>query len=372
MSLEQVLRESLTKLQSGDLNNEAQIKSAVILPILRELGWDDSNPNEFKPEFEIPDSQAPGKKRWVDYALGSLISGNPCPLVFVEAKNAGNADTKGEEQLFYYAANQGVPLLILTDGNVWNFYLSMASGIPTKRLFYQVELKHGEKIPDYVESFQHYLKKDNVLSEDARLLAEEQLKRVRDKETARNAIVTCWRALLSKPDRSLSNALVEAVENQCGIRPELDDVETFLQGLNSSPEIIIPPSPTPPPSPLPPQPSARQASGRIIGYVLDENRVETGAGNLTLLAILREFDQRDPSFMERFAAKTRTTKRHLVDRNPDNLYIGSPQLKKYSQELGNGWWLGTNLSKSDVVRCVETACDIVGVKYGSQLTLTEK
>ena len=374
MSLEQVLKRSLTNLQPGVLANEAQIKLAVILPILGELGWNNSNPNEFKPEFEIPDPQVPGKKRWVDYALGSLLSSNPPhPLVFVEAKNAGYADTKGEEQLFSYAVNRGVPLLILTDGTVWNFYLSMAAGFPPERLFCRVELKYEEKIPDYVESFQHYLKKDNVLSEDARHTAERELKRIKDKETARNAIGPCWDFLVSESHLILSNALAEAVEKQCGIRPELDDVEKFLRGLNSSPEITIPPSPTPPPPPLLPQPSARQASGRIIGYVLDGNRVETGAGYLTLLAILREFDQRDPSFMERFAAKTRTTKRHLVDRNPDNLYIGSPQLKKkYSQELGNGWWLGTNLSKSDVVRYVETACNIVGVRAGSQLTFIVK
>ena len=375
MSLEQVLKQSLTNLQSGVLANEAQIKLAVILPILGELGWNNTNPNEFKPEFEIPDLQVPGKKRWVDYALGSLISSNPRPLVFVEAKNAGYADTKGEEQLFSYAVNRGVPLLILTDGTVWNFYLSMAAGFPNERRFCQMELKHEERIPDYVESFQHYLEKDNVLSGSARLLAEEQLKRVKDKETARNAISPCWNTLLSKPDRSLINALAEAVEKQCGIRPELDDVEKFLQGLHSTPnrpnpEIRIEVEKK---DRLPkPESSPRQANGRIIGYVLDGNPVKTGAGNRTLLAILKEFDRRDPSFMGRFAEATRTTKRNVVDRNRDNLYIGSPHLKEDSQELGNGWWLGTNLSKSDVVRYVETACNIVGVRAGSQLTFIVK
>ena len=378
MSLEQVLRDGLTRLQQpGALNNEAQIKQSVILPILGGLGWDIYNPDELKPEFEVTDHQAPGKKGRVDYALGSLLSRNPPhPLVFVEAKNAGYANTKGEEQLFSYASNRGVPLLILTDGTVWNFYLSMAAGPPPERLFCRVELKHEEKIHDYVESFQHYLKKDNVLSEDAQHTAERELKRIKDKETARNAIGPCWDFLVSESHLILSNALAEAVEKQCGIRPELDDVEKFLQGLHSTPNppnpeirIVVDKKDRPPK----PESSTLQASGRIIGYVLDGNRVETGAGYLTLLAILREFDQRDSSFMERFAAKTRTTKRHLVDRNPDNLYIGSPQLKKkYSQELGNGWWLGTNLSKSDVVRYVETACDIVGVKYGSRLTLTVK
>ncbi len=53
MSLEEVLRKAVEHINSGSLTNEAQVKQAVILPILRELGWDDSNPAEFVPEFSV-------------------------------------------------------------------------------------------------------------------------------------------------------------------------------------------------------------------------------------------------------------------------------------------------------------------------------
>lgn len=231
MGLEQVLKVSLDNLESGDLGNEAQIKSAVILPILDELGWKSSIPNEFKVEFEIPDAQTPNKKRWVDYALGTLPSNNPRPLVFVEAKNAGRVDTRGEEQLFSYAVNRGVPLLVLTDGTIWNFYLSMASGLPHERCFYRMELKLREKIPEYVESFQRYLLKDNVFSGQSRLEAEKKLNRDREQEVARNAIASCWDALLRGADPVLCDALVKAVTEKCGIKPDPDLVEAFLRGL---------------------------------------------------------------------------------------------------------------------------------------------
>ena len=90
------------------------------LPILRTLDWDDANPAEFVPEFPVDSGR-------VDYALHQAGGQT---LVFIEAKRLGGADDEGEEQLFGYAVNKGVPFLILTDGNVWDFYLSMAAGAP--------------------------------------------------------------------------------------------------------------------------------------------------------------------------------------------------------------------------------------------------
>ena len=122
MSLDKVLKKAVERIQSSSLENEAQVKQAVILPILRALDWDDSDPAEFVPEFSAGNGR-------VDYAL--LRSGGG-PLVFIEAKGLGGVDAKGEEQVFRYAVNRGVPFLILTDGNLWDFYLSMAAGDPPR------------------------------------------------------------------------------------------------------------------------------------------------------------------------------------------------------------------------------------------------
>ena len=53
MSLEQILKVAVERIRSGSLENEAQVKQAIILPILRALDWDDTNPAEFKPEFSV-------------------------------------------------------------------------------------------------------------------------------------------------------------------------------------------------------------------------------------------------------------------------------------------------------------------------------
>ena len=211
MNLEQVLRNALGNIRSGQLTNEAQVKQAVILPILRALGWDDTNPNEFVPELAVE----VGKRRGsVDYAL-CRTTPNWQPLVFIETKRLGNADTVGEEQLFEYATNKGVPLLVLTDGDVWNFYLAMAAGIPPERVVYRAELRQEEKLAEYAGFFQRYLEKARVLSEKARQDAEKDKESEGNRLTARNAIPDCWQSLLGEPDDFLVELLVEAVEKNC-------------------------------------------------------------------------------------------------------------------------------------------------------------
>lgn len=62
MNLEQTIQVATSRLHSGGLDNEAQVKQAVILPILRALDWDDTDPESFRPEYSV-------HRGSVDYAL---------------------------------------------------------------------------------------------------------------------------------------------------------------------------------------------------------------------------------------------------------------------------------------------------------------
>ena len=42
-----------------------------------------------------------------------------------------------------------------------------------------------------------------------------------------------------------------------------------------------------------------------------------------------------------------------------------------SLDLGNSWWLDHSLNAESIRRRMRTACEIAGVKYGSQLKLIE-
>lgn len=383
MSLEEVLKKAVERIRSDALENEAQVKQAVILPILRALDWDDADPDEFKPEFSVPSGR-------VDYALFS--EDHETPLVFIEAKYLEKIDARGEEQLFRYANQQGVPFLILTDGDTWDFYLPMAAGpLPDEKRFYHAELRREEEIPEYVEIFEKHLRKSRVVSDEARVDASKRLKSTREKTKARKAIPGVWRKLLEASDKDdpLPILLAGEVESECRTRPDMRDVQVFLKGLLDSgvAQTRKPPAPASTPSagkaekspPSAPTPKAGRES-QLVGFFLDGERFDTRKSIETLAGILKAFADRDPEFMARFAPQVEgkqktadgTPKRRLVARNPDDLYTNPKLVQNASRNLGNGWWLATNNSTALKRKYIQTACEVAGVKFGSQLRLIER
>ena len=160
------------------------------------------------------------------------------------------------------------------------------------------------------------------------------------------------------------------MESECGTKPEFDDVEKFLRNIQSAP-LRLKLQPRPPSSPSKPKtlrsrPSQIERS-KIVGFILRGKEVNTGTARGTLAEILIIFDREDPEFMKRFATETVSRTRNLVARNRVDLYEKSHLVDKHSQNLGNGWWLGINLSAIQVRRHIETACSVAGIRYGSQL-----
>ncbi len=357
MSLEQILNNAVGHLRSGRLNKEEQVKFAIISPVLRALGWNDADPDVCVPEYSVEGGS-------VDYALLDRDQA----LVFIEAKRVDAMDGGGEEQLFRYASNQGVPFLVLTDGNRWDFYLSMVPGPPTERRFYRLELRQFEhRISEYVDFLEKHLRKDRVVSGQARQDAEERHASNRERERACEAIPGAWRTLLEEPDEMLRDLLAEKVETVCGTKPELDDVEAFLKERLRTSE----PAPEPRPS-SDPKPPVLGLRSKIVGFVYREEHMETRTAIGTLVEILNRFHRENSEFMDRFASVTVSRKRKLISRNREKLYDNDRLIATASIDLGNGWWLGRNIGTMVIRKHIETACHVAGVKYGDQLRLIER
>ena len=220
MNLEATLKTAILNLRSDSLEREEDVKVAVILPILNELGWNHADPGSLKPEYPA----GPGR---VDYAL--LCHGRP--QVFIEAKRRGGLDVQAETQLFGYAANNGVPLLVLSDGLYWDFYLSMADGPPEERRFHRLELRDQDRVRQYAETLETFLRKRQVASGEARRNAENRLEGDRSRKRARDAMPDAWNALLDEPDELLCELLADKVQTRTGVEPQRPDVEEFLQRL---------------------------------------------------------------------------------------------------------------------------------------------
>ncbi|MCQ3811741.1 MAG: hypothetical protein KTV68_14430 [Acidimicrobiia bacterium] len=373
MALKQAIEQALKRIQSGVLKNEAQVKQAVIVPILRELGWDDSNPEEFLPEHQVDNGL-------VDYAL--LV--HKKPQVFVEAKRLGNLSPKAEEQLFSYAANKGIPLLVLTDGSIWDFYLSMAAGEPANRRFSRIELNahDGSLLSLHEKSFRKFLAREQVASGLAKRDAEALHEDTQRRSQAREAIPNAWEGLLNPPNDLLIELLAEEVEGKCGIQPRHEDVEHFFNQLASTPLSEVSPVRTrsaiaTTPSPKPGRSTLRRksptATRRIVGYRIRTSEFQCSSASATLVALLKDFQEQDPSFLSRLYEDPRnhTRKRVLVSQRRSEMY-SEPRKDSEYKDLGAGWWVGTNLSAQSITRKVELACDVAGVKFGTELTLIEE
>ena len=221
--LEPILKKAILNLRSGRLDREEDIKLAVILPILNALDWHSADPGALRPEYLA------GRGR-VDYAL--LCHGRP--QVFVEAKRRGALDARAESQLFGYAANNGVPLLVLSDGLCWDFYLSMADGRPEERRFHRLELRSEDKVPEYATALDTWLRKRQVASGDARRGAETRLESDRSITRAREALPKAWNVLTGEPDGLLCDLLAERVVAMVGVQPRRSDIEDFLRHIPAS------------------------------------------------------------------------------------------------------------------------------------------
>ncbi len=102
------------KQHGNDLKaSEALTRYALIDPLLRELGWDTSDPAAVKPEYRLPDNTVP------DYAL--LRDGSPAMMV--EAKKLGTP-LQGSvvSQGITYCLNKGTTHFAVTDGVLWDIY----------------------------------------------------------------------------------------------------------------------------------------------------------------------------------------------------------------------------------------------------------
>lgn len=223
MSLEDRLARAGQVLKSRVLATEAQVRAAVISPLLQALGWDPADPAQWRVEWRVEFDVGTG------YVDDALFGPGGTALVFVEAKRPGNLDPKAEAQLFRYAANKGVPILVLTDGDTWDLYLSMAAGEPAERRFAHLTLTKSNDLVAIAADMQRYLSRDRVVKGKAKASAEQRLADDLIREQGRKALSAAWNALLAEPDELLRDSLIERVEQATGSRPWREDAEDFLR-----------------------------------------------------------------------------------------------------------------------------------------------
>ncbi len=219
-SLEELIRrfDDNSDIQRFD---EAQLKQAVILPVLASLGWDPFDAQEIRPEFPVNMNN-----ERVDFAL----LGSKGPLVLLEVKRPSEQLDSHQEQLLKYAFHTGVELAVLTNGVSWWFFLPLAKGSWEERRFYAIEL-YDQSSDDVLGRFNEFLGKPAVHSGAALEKAKKVRTSARRSKVIEGALPLAWEKMLRELDEDFVDLLASETEKICGVKPSAEDVERFVGGL---------------------------------------------------------------------------------------------------------------------------------------------
>lgn len=357
MEVTRRVQQAREKLERGVLVNENAVTNGVILPILQVLGWDVFDTQVVAPQYPAEGGRA-------DLALCCWPNK---PAVLIEVKQAGR-EKGAERQLFRYAFERGIPMVVLSNGQEWSIYLPGEPGHYEERRVCKLDFLEREA-EDLATSLMRYLSYDGTKSGDALKNARTDYAGVsRTREIARQ-LPAAWRQLLERPDDLLVDLLTEKVEDICGYRPDPDAVAHFLATqLSTEP----PPPPLPLPPPLPPPPPPVKPPKRVrYGYAVKGQSSEARNAIDVLIQVLEQLSSTDPDFLTRLASRPRHGRtRRYVAKQREDLYSGRPDLARdFSHQLKSGWWVGTNYSTKQIEQILRMAAEVAGLSYGSDLVV---
>lgn len=349
--IDEVLPEVINRLRRGECPNEASVSSGCVLPLLQSLGWPVFKTSVVAPEYTV------GSGR-VDYAL----RGNPDAVdIFIEVKAVGNVS--GQEQLFRYAFEQGVPVLILTNGEDWSFYYALGQGPYNDRRIYKLNILERD-ISVVQKTFMRYLSFESVRIGEARRCAEKDCGVARTRKIAKNQIPNAWITLIQSADQTLTDLIADAVEDACGHRPSLDDIQEYLQNTaKTKPTATITTSSRSPHHVRAHTASTSRSHG--AGYSFGGNWISCKSAREVASESMRCLIDRDSTWPQRFMSRKHGRSRRYLSTDKYDLYPGRPDLADiYSYELEPGLWLGVNYNKSSFEKIMRLAIDVAGLQWG--------
>ena len=217
--MKKVIQTVQSQIKDGLFTNEASVIRGIINPILQKLNWPVNDVRVVRPEFTL------GSQR-VDIALFH----NNQPFIFIEAKKVGAADG-AEKQLFEYAFHSGVPILILTDGQTWHFFLTAGRGTYEQRKVNKLDLIEYEDLEQLCSKFNDYLDYTNVITGKAQKTLQKDYEDInRDREIART-LPNAWQEIIEENDDLLFELVANKVEELCNYKPSKNSVFNYLSKL---------------------------------------------------------------------------------------------------------------------------------------------
>ena len=363
MSLETTLADITIRLRQGRFPNEQAVSQGIVLRVLQELSWEIYDTTLVWPEYGTGEGRA-------DFALCHPPSK---PAVFIEVKQPGRAE-EGIRQSLEYAFHTGVPLIALTDGKTWSFYLPAEQGSYEERRVYKLDL--FERPPAEAATALHrYLARSLVESGEALETARKEYRSRNRSAQARAAIPDAWREMVEKGDELLVEHLAGAVASKVGVRPDDDEVAEFLASLGRALRVESPRGSHTQRSTSvfvdPPPKRSLSESPRRGKLVLRGKEYSYSNAKEAMVIVLRELAKADPSFLERCSQHPdmQGRKRRYIARTTDELYPDRPDLRDCHEKLSDGWLVATNLNNLLKKSIIQVAAEVAGLTFGKDVVV---
>ncbi len=206
------------RISSGSFRTRVETSHGVVQRVLHDLGWPVFDTHVVAPEFSIG-------SRTVDYAL--------ChppyePSVLVDVREPERVDRDAETQVLEYCHFQEVPVAVLTDGRIWDFFFPIEKGGYEERRVGRLDLVEDENT-HAARTLTNYLQYESVTTGRARERAEKDYRVARFQQDAMVKYAPVWKRLLEAPDPLLLDLFSEEVETATGVWPDPDLAAAFIR-----------------------------------------------------------------------------------------------------------------------------------------------
>jgi len=237
--MKNIINDINQKILNSSYKNEEHIRLSLIARVLQKLGWNIWDPCEVNSEYNSTPQEDSTR---VDIALFSTPRR---PDVFIEVKAIGKISEDSlqgiEVQLRNYNRDNTASFSIITDGQIWRFYLSQTGGKFSDKCFKMINLLDDDL--DGIEfSFTTFLKKTEIENGTAVREAQKYLRLTEKQKIMEELLPQARKAILEPPYPSLPDALIELVTEE-GFTVDAEEMRDFIKATANRTRAPLQPTP---------------------------------------------------------------------------------------------------------------------------------